>query len=160
MRGSRAAAGSPRGGCPAGVGWGRVGSSRGLAGSRVLRGRGECVHTPSLAEGCVVCVVVSLPLIALAPSRQPSLLASPPPFGVFVASLSLSLSHQPGMESIVSGCPEVFFSVPLEDFVPWAGWSQHGTRFLSTQLLLLPKVGQQGASSLSQLPDWGTAKQM
>ena len=33
------------------------------------------------------------------------------------------------------------------------GWSQRGTRFLSTQLPRLPEVGQHAPPSLSKLPD-------
>lgn len=87
--------------------------------------------------------------IALAPSGQPCLPASPPLLGsLWLPSTYHPPLAMPGMDSIVSSCPDGFFSL-----FHWEICTQHGTRFFSTQLPLLPEVDQRCPSFLSKLPD-------
>lgn len=62
---------------------------------------------------------------------------------------------QPGCDgiSIVSAALMFFFLGSFREFCTLGGWSERGTRSLSTQLPRLPEVGQHAPPSLSKLPD-------
>lgn len=65
-----------------------------------------------------------------------------------------SQSLQPGCDGIsIVSAALMFFSRFFREFCTLGGWSQRGTRFLSTQLPRLPEVGQHAPPSLSKLPD-------
>lgn len=107
----------------------------------------ECTHPPVCEEAA----------IALDPSGQPFLPVSPPLLGsLWLPSTYHPPLAMPGIESIVSSCPDVIFSIPLGNFVPSMAPDSLAHSYPCSQKW----INTAPPFSLNYLTVWDMAKQM